>query len=129
MRIKVGKTAVLVQRVLLDIETAGVDMRAEDGQALLQRLVADVKEHDGLVHVHGIDLVARLQFFAFGYDVLQIAVTRDFRQPHGLRRALALRLTTRQKRLVPVAQRLQSLLFALTVLVPNRNLLLFLSHN
>ena len=48
----------LLERVLLDVETRGVDVGAEDVDAVLERLRADLDEHEALVTDGGIYLVA-----------------------------------------------------------------------
>ena len=40
MCVEIGKSAILVQRILLDIESRGVDMSAEDIHSALHRLMA-----------------------------------------------------------------------------------------
>ena len=57
MGIEIGKSAVLIQRVLLDIESRGVDMSTEDIHSVLHRLMADFHQYNGLIHPHCIYLV------------------------------------------------------------------------
>ena len=125
MRVEVGEAAVLVERVLLDIESARVDVRAEDGQALFQRLLADLEQHDALLHVDGIDLVAGLELLAGTQDILQVAVTGALCLAHGLSDALALRLARGEEIAVASGQFLERLFICLSVRGPDRRFLFF----
>ena len=61
MRVKVCKSFVLVERVLLHVDTRGIDVRAEDIHSRRERLLADAEKRKHLVHVHRIYLVPCLQ--------------------------------------------------------------------
>ena len=88
--VEVGHIAGLVQRVLLDIESRAVDMRAQDVHALFERGGAQVHEHEGLLVVHGVNLVAGLEGTSLGHSVLEVYVAGCLGEGDGCGHALAL---------------------------------------
>ncbi len=129
MRIEVGEAAVLIERVLLDIEAAGINMRPEDVHALGEWLVADIEERQRLLHIHRVDFIARLQLLPCSHDVCEVAVAHRLSLLHGLPDALALRLARAQELPVARTERLERLFFLFAVLIPDRNFLFFFCHN
>ena len=94
MRVHVSKSAVLVKRILLEIEPASVDVRAENFQAVFQRFSADLKQRDGFFHAHAINFVARMKFFAGLNHVVKIFVADSFRTFDSLNDGFAFGLAT-----------------------------------
>ena len=131
MRIEVGETAVLIERVLLDIEAARVDVCTENRQAVFQRLRTDMKERDRLLHVGAVDLRSRRELLPRTHDFFEILVACRLCLPDDLAHALALRLALRQKLDVAFGKRLKFLFLSFGVRTPRQFLLLVLrfSHN
>ena len=126
--VEVGEPAVLVERVLLDVEAAGVDVRAEDVHAVRERRLADLEEDDGLLHVDGIDLVARLEALAALDEPREVAIACGLRLAHGLLDALALRLAAAEEVAVARIECLELLFLLLVVGQIYRCFLFFLCH-
>ena len=97
VRVKIRQTVILIQRILLHIEAAGVNVCAEDVHAALHRLRPDVEEHDCLLHVDGVDLVPRRECLPLRNDIRKVAVARCACAADCLRHALALRLAVREE--------------------------------
>ena len=90
MGIEIGKSAVLIQRVLLDIESRGVDMSTEDIHSVLHRLMAYFHQYDGLVHPYSVDLVTGRKGPAFLYQSCELHESAFLRLIHDRIHALAL---------------------------------------
>ena len=80
VRVEKREVGGLVQRVLLEVEARRVDVRAQDVEAMLERLGAQVHEDEGLAVRVRPDLVARLEMTA----VLDEFVERDIAGVFGL---------------------------------------------
>ena len=93
VRIQIGQAARLVQRVLLYIQARGIDVRAEDVHALLQRMAAHHKEQEALVHPVDVDAVACLERAALAHEHVKIREAARLRRLHGRAHALALGLS------------------------------------
>ena len=119
MRVEIREAAIFIERVLLDIEAAGVDVRSENHETFLERLRADLEQHDGLLHVDGIDLVARLDGLAFGDVIRKVAIACCLRLAHGLDDTLALRLAHRQEVAVTRIELFELLLLLLGISAPD----------
>ena len=65
---------ILVQRDLLEVKTRGVDMRAQNPKALLNRLRTDCEQCHRLFHPHCVDLVTALQALTLCDHIGQIPV-------------------------------------------------------
>ena len=131
MRIEVGETAVLIERILLDVEAARVDVCTENRQAVFQRLRAYMKERDRLLHVGAVNLRARCDLPSGTHDFFKIFVACRLRLSDDLAHALALRLALRQKLDVAFGKRLKFLFLSFGVRTPRQFLLLVLRfcHN
>ena len=128
MGIKISQAAFLIQGILLHIQAAGIYVRTQDVHALFQRLLADIEEHNRLLHIHGIELSPRLDFFAPLYDPEELPIARGLCLPHCLSRALPLSLALRKESAITCRQFFQFLLILLRICTPNRVLLLILCH-
>ena len=128
VRVEIRQTIVLVQRVLLHIKAAGVDVRAEDVHAVLHRLRPDVEEHDCLLHVDGVDLIPRRECFPLRDDIRKVTVARCACATNCLRHALALRLAVREEINVAVRECIDCCAFLHCVFRPDRSLLI-VTHN
>ena len=128
MRIKVSQPAVLIERILLHIEAAGVDMRAKNRKTRLQRLCTDMKEHHSLFHADCIDLIASRQFFARFDDLRKIRIACSLSLFYSFQRAFPLSLAGCQKRTVMITKLLQLFFFRLGIRIPYRFFFLF-CHN
>ena len=128
MRIKVRQPAVLIERILLHIKAARVDVRAEDIHAVFHRLCADMKEHNRLFHVDGVDLIPRAELRPLSDNVRQITVARRLGSAHRLLHTLALRLAVREKINISTCKRIHRRTFLCRIARPNR-LFLIVAHN
>ena len=125
MRVHVREAAVFVQRILFDVKATRVNMRTENIHTVFERLVTDIKEHDGFFHVDGINFIARLQRLTCGDDVTEIFVTVRFRNTDCLLDAFTLCFATGKKIAVTGIQRFEFLTFRFRILVPNGRVLFF----
>ena len=105
MGVQIGQPLFFIQRVLLDVDAGGVDVRAKDIHALAHGLAADDEQHDVLLHPSAIYTVAGNKLAARTNDLIQIPETGGLRLLHGFGNALALRLTGVQKRDIALAER------------------------
>ena len=64
MRFEIGHLAVLIERVRLEVQTRGIDMRRADVRAFIQRTPADDGEDHALFMVVAVDLVAGSELHA-----------------------------------------------------------------
>ena len=92
MRVQISDLPALIQRVLLQVQARGIDMRSQDMQPFLQRAIAEVKEHDRFIHHHIVDLVLRLQRLLCVDDLTQAAVAMRLRHVNSGSGAFPLRL-------------------------------------
>ncbi len=97
VRIQISEAAVLIERILLDIQSRGVDMGAENVDAVRHLIRSDLEQDDGLIHPYGVDAISRLQLIAGFHHCLQLPVSFFFDQIHDLVNALTLRLAVVQK--------------------------------
>ena len=116
MGIQIGQTAVLINGILLDIQSGGVDMGTDQIHSLLQTLLADLHQQNRLFHIYGIDLVACLQALSFFQDFIQIAVTVGSGDCTDVRRTFPLCLSGVQKASVITCHLLQPVFLRLVVL-------------
>ena len=104
MSLEKGHFAVFIQGVGLEIQTGRVDVGGHNLGAACKALPADDRQHDALVPIHPIDLVAAAEHHA----PLVGAEARLLRQLHGLAGALPLGLALLQKGLIQAAVALHS---------------------
>ena len=90
VRIGIGDIVSLIEGVLLDIDARGIDVRAEDVHAFLQRLYAQHEEHEALAHPVDIDTRARFKLSARTDDRVQILEAVRLGQLLAVSHALAL---------------------------------------
>ena len=64
MRLEIRQLRILIHRRLLEIEARGIDVRARDHAAVIERLLAEHSQHERLIAVIHIHLRARLQLHA-----------------------------------------------------------------
>ena len=107
-----------IQRVLLDVDAGGVDVRAKDIHALAHGLAADDEQHDVLLHPSAIYTVAGNKLAARTNDLIQIPETGGLRLLHGFGNALALRLTGVQKRDIALTERFHLLQLGFFIIGP-----------
>ena len=92
--VEICDPAVLVEGVLLDIQAGGVDVGAENVDALFKGLLADAEEDHGLVHPDAVDTVAGLELLLFRDRASQLDISVLFRfrdkEVHALSLGLAL---------------------------------------
>ena len=119
VRVEICQAIVLVQRVLLHIKAAGVDVRTEDVHAVLHRLRPDMEEHDRLLHIDGVDLVPRRKCLPIRDDIRKVTVARCACAAHCLRHALALRLAVREEINVAVRECIDCVAFLRCVFRPD----------
>ena len=56
--VQIGDAAVLIERILFDVEPGGIDMRTQNVHAALKGLCADLEKDHGFVHPHAVDLIS-----------------------------------------------------------------------
>ena len=100
MSIKVSHLRILIQRILLQVQARRINMSTEDPHAILQRLPADLKQHEHLFHSAGIHLIACLQLLSGLLHFLQALIPGCSRQTDRLRCAFPLGLSRIQKCLI-----------------------------
>ena len=133
MGLEKGQLTVLIQGIGLEIQPGGVNVRRHDLGAFLQALPTQHRQHDALVPVYPVDLVAALELHA----PLIGPEARLPGQLHGLLGALPLGLALLQKGLIQAAVALHSRQFlrldaVIAVLAPGEQFLpqglSFLTH-
>ena len=92
MRVEQRQIARLIERVLLDVQTRAVDVRAQNVQTVLHGAAADVRQDDGLAVQFGVYLVACGELLARGARLVERNVARLARLRDGGRHAFALGL-------------------------------------
>ena len=123
VRVEVGDLVLLVEGVLLHIEARVVHVRAEDVEAVLERLGAQAHEHEALALVGCVDLVARLELRASGDRVLERHIAGGLGKLDRRGHALALGLVVRDERAVVCAERLELAYLLLGVFAPRVGML------
>ena len=94
-----GQLVALIEGVLLQVQTGGVDVGRTDVHALAKAPAADDRQHDGLAPVHLIELVPRLYRHAPDKGL----EARGLGHGYGALHALPLRLAVVQKLLIALA--------------------------
>ena len=56
--VQIGDAAVLIERILFDVEPGGIDMRTQNVHAAFKGLCADLEKDHGFVHPHAVDLIS-----------------------------------------------------------------------
>ena len=74
VRVQIGNLAVLIQGILLDVQTGRIDVGAEYVHAVLKGLRADLEKDDRLIHPDAVDLVARRELSSFRNSFAQLNV-------------------------------------------------------
>ena len=90
-----GKPVVLVNRVLLQVQTGAVDVGAQDIQARLERLGADVSQNERLAMHASPYFAARFERAALANHILKRFIARSFCLLNGGRKATALGFVVR----------------------------------
>ena len=90
-----GKPVVLVNRVLLQVQTGAVDVGAQDIQARLERLGADVSQNERLAMHASPYFAARFERAALANHILKRFIARSFCLLNGGRKATALGFVAR----------------------------------
>ena len=124
MRIKKCHFRILIQRHLLEIQPRRINVRTQDAKSLFDRFRSDGKQCYCLLHPDRVDLVAALQGFAPGNDLIQITPACLAGTLCDLHHRLALCLRSIQKILVIFCKRMQILQLFLRVRCPS----VFFSH-
>ena len=75
MSIQISKSTILIQRILLHIQSGAVDMGSEDVHALCHGLTADLEHGNGFVHPYAVYLISGFQSGALFDQALQFTVT------------------------------------------------------
>ena len=99
----------LVERVLLDIEPRRVYMGSDDVHAVADDVIADIEQHNHLVHVDRVDLVSFCELFTLCDNIGKVFVAALFCHGHDKPGALALRLAAVKKGNIISAQFLEFL--------------------
>ena len=125
MRVEVRHAALFIERILFQVEAAGVDVRPENREAVLHRARTELEHRDRLFHADGVNLVARFQFFLLAYHLGERHIARRFRHLNHFRRALPLRLALGNEIAVIIGKGVDLFLLRLRVSVPSMKILFF----
>ena len=125
MGIQIGKLIVLIQRVLLDVDTRGIDVGAQYVHSCLERLLPNMEDCDCLIHTHGIYLVACFKRLFRFLHCFQRLISFLLKPLHSSIDAFPLCLTFVQTQLVLVVYLLQFLQCSRRIRSP----FVFLTHN
>ena len=71
MSIQVCDAAVLIQRVLLDVQARSIDMGSDDIESLFHALFTDSENSNRFVHPDAVDALSRKRLSAFADQCLQ----------------------------------------------------------
>ena len=102
--VKRGDVVSLLERVLLDVQAGRVDVSTKDVDALLERLRAQLDEHEALAADRRVDLVAGRELLACLDLFLKRAIPMCLRKLDGSSAALSLGLVLRDELSVPLAE-------------------------
>ena len=97
MGIQIGKTTLLIQWILFDIQPGGINVCTKDCHSVFQWSSADLKQGNHFLHSYRIYLVASLDLFAGCYKICQVLITSLFCHAHCQRHAFPLCLSLIQK--------------------------------
>ena len=97
MGIQHGKTGILVERILFDIHTRGVNVRAQNIHTVFQVFFSDDKHRKPFSHVIDVNPVACLQCLSCLYGIRQIQKSCFFGARDKFRHALTLCFAFRDK--------------------------------
>ena len=59
MGIQIGKTAILIKRILFYVKARGINVRPQNIHAFRHRLLSDLEHHDRFIHPDGIYIVMK----------------------------------------------------------------------
>ena len=98
--VQICDIAVLIERILLDIESGGVNVRTDNVDAVFEGRLADFKQNHGFVHPYAVYSVTGLQFAAFSTYLIEFPVTVGLRLIDKAVHTLTFCLTAAQKFLI-----------------------------
>jgi hypothetical protein len=75
MGIQIGKASVLIKRLLLYIQSRGINMRSENVHSLAHGPLSDAEHGYGFIHAHAVHLISLFQAFALPDQGVQITVS------------------------------------------------------
>ena len=78
MCIKISKLLILIQRILLYVNTRRIDVSSKNIHSICQRFCTHMEQRDCLVHTHSIKLVSGFHFFTVFNDVSDILISLCF---------------------------------------------------
>ena len=107
MSIQKNHVGVLVQRILLQIQTGRVDMRSQNIHTILNRFRTDLEQNQRLIHADAVNTVALFQRLACFHDIFHAAITLRLCKTHRLCYTLTLCLGNTQICLVIIAHLIQ----------------------
>ncbi len=80
--VQIGQFPLLVERILLHIQSGGVNVGCQDIHPFFQRLGPQMKQHCGFFHGDGVNPISGLQALPVLYDLGQIPVACGFGHDH-----------------------------------------------
>ena len=110
--IEICNVGILIHGILLEVHAGGVDMCADDIDALFKGLLTHLEEHDGFTHGVEIYAIAALELAALGDYLIHIAIALCFRHFDGVGDAFALGLAVVKILTVLAANRIQLFIFS-----------------
>ena len=93
MGIQICQIRILVQWVLLDIQTRRINMGTEDIHTLFQSIFSNVKQRHDFFHSHRVNFVSDLQSLSSGKLCLKSFISGSLRFPDNLSHTFSLRFT------------------------------------
>ena len=75
MGVQISESAILIQGILLYIQSGTVDMGSEDVHSICHGLTADLEHGDGFVHPYAVYLISGFKSSALFDQALQFTVT------------------------------------------------------
>ena len=119
MRVQISQVRILIQRVLLDIQSGRIDVCTKNIHPLCDIFRSHMIQRDGLFHAHIVQLVAGHDLFAAGKFLLQAYKTGSLRLPDRLRHTFSFGFTLVQKIPVGSVHRFQFLQLCLRIVNPS----------
>ena len=118
MQVQIRHLRIFIERILLQVQPGGIDMRSQDPHALLQRLSADREQSHRLLHPDRVHTVAGLQALPLRDNVLKVSAAGLFRQSYSFLHTLPLGLGGGHKLFVVFRQSHQLFQLAVRIAFP-----------
>ena len=78
MCIKISKLFIFIQRILLYVNTRGINVSSKNIHTFCQRFCTHMEQRNRLVHTHGIQFISGFHFFSIFNDISDILISFCF---------------------------------------------------